>query len=380
MSIKGIKFPPKNGLILLLYHYFYKNFETMSTTFFGLPIQSIKNETNNTVSINFDVPTDLAGSFKFIPGQYLTLKTKIDGQEVRRSYSICSAPYENELTVAVKAIDKGVFSTYATQQLKVGDVLDVMAPMGNFKIEPNAANSKNYIFYAAGSGITPIISMIKSILKVETNSQVQLYYGNKSESETIFKSALDSLAESYSNFNLTYSYSRQASDNGGNGRIDNAKCQEFYDKNQTGINIDGVYACGPEAMIMMVKDFYLAKGLPANQIHFELFTATAPVANESTASLTAVDSKVTVIIDDEEYTFTLNTKGKDILQAAQDKDADVPYSCKGGVCCTCRAKLLEGTVKMDLNYALEADEVAKGFILTCQSHPTSERVIVSFDE
>lgn len=352
----------------------------MSTTFFGLPIQSIKNETNNTVSINFDVPTDLAGSFKFIPGQYLTLKTKIDGQEVRRSYSICSAPYENELTVAVKAIDKGVFSTYATQQLKVGDVLDVMAPMGNFKIDPNAANSKNYIFYAAGSGITPIISMIKSILKVETNSQVQLYYGNKSVSETIFKSALDSLAESYSNFNLTYSYSRQASDNGGNGRIDNAKCQEFYDKNQGTLKIDGVYACGPEAMIMMVKDFYLAKGLPANQIHFELFTATAPVANESTASLTAVDSKVTVIIDDEEYTFTLNTKGKDILQAAQDKDADVPYSCKGGVCCTCRAKLLEGTVKMDLNYALEADEVAKGFILTCQSHPTSERVIVSFDE
>lgn len=352
----------------------------MSTTFFTLRIQSIKNETNNTVSITFDIPSDLATNFKFTPGQYLTLKTKIDGQEVRRSYSICSAPHENELTVAVKAIDKGVFSTYATQQLKVGDSIEVMAPMGNFKIEPNAANSKNYIFYAAGSGITPIISMIKSVLKNEPNSQVQLYYGNKSENETIFKSALDSLAECYSNFKLTYSFSRQSADNAGNGRIDSGKCQAFYDKNQTGINIDGVYACGPEAMIMMVKDFYLAKGLPANQIHFELFTATAPVVNESTAPLTAVDSKVTVIIDDEEYTFTLNTKGKDILQAAQDKDADVPYSCKGGVCCTCRAKLLEGTVKMDLNYALEADEVAKGFILTCQSHPTSERVIVSFDE
>lgn len=353
----------------------------MSTTFHSLKIKAIKRETTDTVSINFEIPASLSSTFEFIPGQYLTLRSQINGEDVRRSYSICAAPYEKELIVAVKAIENGLFSTFATQKLQVGDSLEVMAPMGGFQVKTNASHAKNYIFYAAGSGITPVISMVKAILKDEPNSNVQLYYGSKTTTETIFRSTLEAINNEYLNFNLTYVTSRE---NSGEiqttGRIDAAKCAAFYAKSQSNLTIDGIYACGPEEMIHCVKDFYTEKGL-GDKVHFELFKATAPVATEASLNTgAAVQSNVTVIIDDEEYKFSLNTNGKNILQAAQDEDADVPFSCKGGVCCTCRAKVLEGTVKMDMNFALEADEVANGFILTCQAHPTSEKVVISFDE
>lgn len=353
----------------------------MSTTFYALNVKNIKKETSDTVSVTFDVPGDRVADFAFIPGQYLTLKTMIKGEEVRRSYSICSAPYENELTVAIKEIENGLFSGFANNQLQANDTLDVMPPMGGFKVETNSAASKTYVFYAAGSGITPVISMIKSILKDEASSKVQLYYGNKSAANTIFKAELDALNDANSNLDITYVYSRENTGNAlTEGRINAEKCAGFSQANHSDMNIDGVYACGPEEMIMAVKDFYTEKGLDKSKIHFELFTVSTPAETEATPSGEAVDSAVTVIIDDEEYEFTLNTNGPDILQAAQDEDADVPFSCKGGVCCTCRAKVLEGTVKMDLNFALEEDEVEAGFILTCQSHPTSEKVVVSFDE
>ncbi len=354
----------------------------MSNTFFTLNVKNVNRETAETVSIFFDLSEDQKANFNFIPGQYLTLRTTIDGEDVRRSYSICTAPYENELAVAVKEIENGVFSGFANKTLKTGDQLDVMAPMGNFKINTAAENSKNYIFYAAGSGITPVISMIKSILREEPSSNVQLYYGNRNSDSVIFKSQLDALNDEYINFNRNYIYSKQDTGNDlTNGRINAAKCQAFFDKSQENITIDGIYACGPEEMIMCVKDFYLEKGLSKDKIHFELFTAAVPTEIAAPVeSGEPVQSEVTVIIDDEEYQFSLNTKGKNILQAAQDEDADVPFSCKGGVCCTCRAKVMEGTVSMDLNFALEEDEVAGGFILTCQSHPTSEKVVVSFDE
>ncbi|MFT5823896.1 MAG: ring-1,2-phenylacetyl-CoA epoxidase subunit PaaE [Crocinitomix sp.] len=354
----------------------------MSNTFFTLNVKNVTKVTADTVTISFDLTDDQKTNFNFISGQYLTLRTTIGGEDVRRSYSICTAPYENELAVAVKEIENGLFSSFANNTLKAGDQLEAMAPMGNFKITPNADNSKNYIFYAAGSGITPVISMVKSILREEPSSNVQLYYGNKNSDSTIFKSQLDALNSEYINLNLTYIYSQE--DTGSeltSGRINASKCEGFFNKSQSNITIDGVYACGPEEMIMCVKDFYSAQGLDKDKIHFELFTAAAP--SESAAEVASgepVQSQVTVIIDDESYEFSLNTKGKDILQAAQDEDADVPFSCKGGVCCTCRAKLMEGTVKMDLNFALEEDEVADGFILTCQSHPTSEKVVVSYDE
>ncbi|NOQ75483.1 MAG: 2Fe-2S iron-sulfur cluster binding domain-containing protein [Crocinitomix sp.] len=354
----------------------------MSNTFFTLNVKNVNRLTADTVSVSFDLSDDQKANFNFIPGQYLTLKTTLGGEEVRRSYSICTAPYENEVAVAVKEIENGLFSTFANKTLKAGDQLEVMAPMGNFKITPNAENSKNYIFYAAGSGITPIISMVKSVLREEPSSNVQLYYGNKNSDSTIFKSQLDELNSEYINFNLNFIYSQQDTGNDlTNGRINAAKCERFFEKSQDNITIDGVYACGPEAMIMSIKDFYTDKGINKDKIHFELFTAAVPSESATeVASGEPVQSQVTVILDDETFEFSLNTAGKDILQAAQDQDADVPFSCKGGVCCTCRAKLIEGTVKMDLNFALEEDEVADGFILTCQSHPTSEKVVVSYDE
>ncbi|MCG8575143.1 MAG: FAD-binding oxidoreductase [Flavobacteriales bacterium] len=352
----------------------------MSATFHHLNIADVRRETADTVSIAFELKAENEADFKFIAGQYLTLKADIKGEDVRRSYSICSSPSQGELRVAVKQVEGGKFSTYANTELAKGQTMEVMVPNGNFLVEPNAAKSGNYVFYAAGSGITPILSMIRSILETEAESKVFLYYGNKSAEDTIFKTQLDELAAQYSNFKLTYILSRE--DTGESttyGRIDENKCSHFYDADLADLKIEGIYSCGPQEMIEMIKEFYISKGL-LHKVHFELFTTPVATETETVDDGVSVDSQVTVIIDDEEYEFELSTDGPDILQAAQDNDADVPFSCKGGVCCTCRAKVLEGTVKMAVNFALEEDEVANGFILTCQAHPTSEKVVVSYDE
>ncbi|MCB9222700.1 MAG: 2Fe-2S iron-sulfur cluster binding domain-containing protein [Crocinitomicaceae bacterium] len=353
----------------------------MKPTFHTLTIKDIRKETSDTVSIAFNVPSDLTADYKFVPGQYLTLRATVNGEDIRRSYSISSALSDNELRVAVKQVNNGKFSTYANQQLKVGDQMEVMTPQGGFVVETASSNANNYVFYAAGSGVTPVMSMVKTILETEPNSQVFLYYGNRTAADTIFKSQFDALALKYSNFKLRYFLSREdAGDANRNGRIDEAKCTHFYASELEPLKIFGVYACGPEEMIEIVKDFYISKGL-LHKVHFELFTT--PVATETAEPVAAsenVNAQVTVIIDDEEYKFELNTNGKDILTAAQDADADVPFSCKGGVCCTCKAKILEGSAKMSVNYSLEPDEVEEGFILTCQAHPTSSKVVVSFDE
>lgn len=359
----------------------------MKPVFHQLTIKDVKNETSETVSIAFDVPSNLDSDYKFIPGQYLTLKTQINGEDIRRSYSISSAPSENELRVAVKAVEQGKFSTFATTNLKAGDTLDVMTPQGGFTIESNTTEQNNYVFFAAGSGITPILSMLRTALETEPNCAVYLYYGNKSTDATIFKSELDALANKYTNFHLRYILSREdTGDANRNGRIDTVKCAHFYAEDLEPLKIQGVYSCGPESMIDLIREFFVSKGL-LHKVHFELFTVPATAALDAAAAAATdtdpsaqVNAEVTVIIDDEEYTFPLATKGKDILSAAQDADADVPFSCKGGVCCTCRAKVLEGKVKMTLNFALEEDEVEEGFVLTCQSHPITEKVVISFDE
>ncbi|MFT4601652.1 MAG: ring-1,2-phenylacetyl-CoA epoxidase subunit PaaE [Arenicella sp.] len=354
----------------------------MKPTFNSLSIKDIRKETSDTVSISFDIPENLKNEYSFVPGQYLTLKADINGEDVRRSYSISSALSENEVRVAIKEVEKGVFSTYANNNLSIGQMMDVMTPQGGFIVNTNASNENNHVFYAAGSGITPVLSMVRSILETESNSTVFLYYGNKSAEATIFKSQLDELAAKHSNFNLRYILSREDSgDANRNGRVDAAKCAHFYAAELEALKIEGIYSCGPESMIEAVKEFYTSKGL-LHKVHFELFT-TPVAAAEAEADVdpsAEVNAEVTVIIDDEKYTFPLATSGKDVLSAAQDADADVPFSCKGGVCCTCRAKVMEGKVKMTLNFALEEDEVADGFILTCQSHPITEKVVISFDE
>jgi len=352
----------------------------MSNQFHKLTIKDITKETSDAISIAFEIPSELSETFKFQAGQYLTLKADINGEDVRRAYSISSAPHENEWKVAIKKVENGKFSNFA-QTLSVGDTLEVMSPSGNFTVK--STDSKNYVLFAAGSGITPMISIAKYILKANDSNSVTLFYGNKSATETIYKNELDALANANSNFNLHYLYSREnASDDTLNGRIEASKLSNLYDKFLASLTINDIYSCGPEGMITAIKDFFISKGINESNIHFELFTApTAKAESEEVIDESAeIMSHVKIIVDDEEFEFDLSSKGKFILQAAMDADADVPFSCKGGVCCTCKAKVMEGKVKMDLNYALDQDEVDEGFVLSCQARPLTKNVVLSFDE
>ena len=351
----------------------------MSTQFHKLKIKNVTKETNDSISISFDIPAELEDKFSFEAGQYLTLKTDINGEDVRRAYSISSAPYEKEWKVAIKQVEGGKFSAYA-QTLSVGSELEVMAPTGNFTVKSD--EPKNYVLFAAGSGITPIISITKHILSSNSANRVILFYGNKSAKSTIYKDELDHLHGKYANFEIHYVYTRESGANDTlSGRIESAKIASLYKNYLNHLSIQDVYACGPEEMIFAVKDFFIEKGVNEKNVHFELFTVSKPKeADEVIDESEEIMSHVTVIVDDEEFEFDLSSKGKFIMQAAQDADADVPFSCKGGVCCTCKAKVMEGKVKMDLNYALDEDEVNEGFVLTCQSRPLTKKVVLSFDE
>jgi ring-1,2-phenylacetyl-CoA epoxidase subunit PaaE len=356
--------------------------------FHNLKVQDITRETSDCVSVAFAVPDELSDQYQFVPGQYLTLEAEIDGEKVRRSYSLCSSPLDGELRVAIKKVEHGRFSSYANDKLQVGTEMRVMTPDGNFLAEVNEAAQKQYVGFAAGSGITPIYSIIKSVLEVEPNSTFTLFYGNKTTQSVIFRDKLDGLKNKYMN-RLEVHHVLSREDQGSDylkGRIDAAKCLSFGESFFEPQKIDAFYLCGPEAMINTVSDTLKELEVAKDKIHYELFTSPA----QSIAGKTKVDaadtpkkktkSDVTVILDGEETHFELASNGFLLLDAALDAGADVPYACKGAVCCTCRAKVLEGSVEMEMNYALEDDEVEEGYVLTCQCHPTSEKVVVSYDE
>lgn len=356
----------------------------MTPKFHSLQIADVRKETEDTVSIAFEVPTALKSDYSFLPGQYLTLKAIINGADTRRSYSLCSAPFENEWRVAVKQVENGVFSTYANASLKAGDTMEVMTPTGNFCLKPDANAKKTYALFAAGSGITPILSIAKTALKEEPNSEVNLFYGNKNFNSIIFREEVEALKNTYMNrLRVVHVLSRESLGNQiQKGRINKEKCDDLFKAFLANDTIDAVYVCGPEEMILGVKDSMLENGVDEKAIHFELFTTpgvkkTADVAPSTEA---AIASNVSIILDGDTIDLALNSDGETILDAAQRAGADLPFACKGGVCCTCKAKIMEGTAKMDVNYALEKDEVEAGYILTCQAHPTSEKLIVSFDE
>lgn len=356
----------------------------MTPKFHSLQIADVRKETEDTVSIAFEVPTALKSDYSFLPGQYLTLKAIINGADTRRSYSLCSAPFENEWRVAVKQVENGVFSTYANASLKAGDTMEVMTPTGNFCLKPDANAKKTYALFAAGSGITPILSIAKTALKEEPNSEVNLFYGNKNFNSIIFREEVEALKNTYMNrLRVVHVLSRESLGNQiQKGRINKEKCDDLFNAFLVNDSIDAVYVCGPEEMILGVKDSMLENGVDEKAIHFELFTTpgvkkTADVAPSTEA---AIASNVSIILDGDTIDLALNSDGETILDAAQRAGADLPFACKGGVCCTCKAKIMEGTAKMDVNYALEKDEVEAGYILTCQAHPTSEKLIVSFDE
>lgn len=358
----------------------------MTPKFHSLKVSDVRKETEDTVSIAFDVPSDLKNDYTFKSGQYLTLRATVNGEDIRRSYSLCSAPHEGEWRVAVKQVENGKFSSYANNEIKVGQSMEVMTPTGNFIVTPDKNNSRSIVLFAAGSGITPVLSIAKTILHEEPKSDVTLFYGNKGFNSIIFREELEALKNQFMDrLRIIHVLSRESLGNAiQKGRIDKAKGTELFKAFLAGTNPDAAYICGPEEMILGVKDALVEEGMAPEQVHFELFTTPGGAAKKTESTVSneeqEIAAKVTVIIDGDEMDINLSSKGQTILDAAQNAGADLPFACKGGVCCTCKAKVLEGSVRMNVNYALEKDEVEAGFVLTCQAHPTSETVVVSFDE
>ncbi|MFN3918277.1 MAG: FAD-binding oxidoreductase [Flavobacteriales bacterium] len=350
--------------------------------FHTLKVKDVRRETSNSVSVALEIPDALKNDFNYKAGQYLTVRININGEDVRRSYSLCSSPDVNEdLRIAVKIVPNGKMSTYINQNLKTGGYIESMSPEGNFILK-NGVESKHYIGFAAGSGITPIISIIKSVLSKNTESRFTLFYGNKSESDTIFKAELDSLVLQYSRLRVVYLYSRE---NKGEellqGRLMGEKVSPLMANYCANSENKEFFLCGPEEMIKQVSDKLVSMGVDKERIHFELFTTPVSLGNtDIPVNNFEGISDVTIVMDDESYSFQLNSKGISILDAAMNSGADAPFSCKGAVCCTCKAKVVEGTAIMDMNYALSDKEVQDGYILTCQSHPASAKLVVSFDE
>ena len=355
----------------------------MAAHFHSLKVKEVKKETADCVSISFFIPADLQEEFIFSEGQNITLRKGFNGAEQRRSYSICNAPHEKELRVAVKKTPGGLFSTFANDKLKAGDILDVMPPTGKFNAKDTPGN---FLAIAAGSGITPVISIIKHTLQTQPDSSFTLIYGNQSRSSIIFFEEIEGLKNKFmQRFSCINILSRERTDAAINyGRINTEKLealQQLVDFKKT----DDIYICGPEEMIFASAAFLEKTGIAKKNIHFELFTTpgqrkTAVVAELSeTAETLGPKSMITVKLDGRSFDFDLAYNSNNILDAALAQGADLPYACKGGVCATCKARLIEGEVHMDMNYALEEEEIKQGYILSCQSHPLSEKVVVDFD-
>jgi ring-1,2-phenylacetyl-CoA epoxidase subunit PaaE len=359
--------------------------------FYALTIRDIRHETPDCVSVAFEVPDHLTATFEYHAGQYLTLRTTLDGEEVRRSYSICTAPHERDLRVAIKRVEGGQFSTWANQTLRIGDTLDVMPPQGRFgtlKLPDHAANAPLYVAFAAGSGITPILSIISATLHDDPNSRFVLFYGNRGFDHIIFREALEALKNHYpARLSIHHILSRESLGNDlQQGRLDGERCARLSKAFFQPTAITAYYLCGPEEMIFGVKAALEDMEVPAEWIKFELFTTAnsrkkaAAQANMPKTETPAFEAAIQVIQDGAVFDFNLQNTGSTLLDAAMRAGADLPFSCKGGVCSTCKAKILEGEVTMEVNYGLEPDEVAAGYVLTCQAHPKSNRVVVSFDE
>jgi len=356
--------------------------------FHALRVRDVRRETEDTVSVAFEVPSELADDYKFIQGQYLTFKMLVNGEEIRRNYSICRSPLDGDLRVAIKKVEGGSFSTYANEKLRIGDELEVMTPFGRFYTALEPTNKKQYVAFAAGSGITPVMAHIRSILEVEPASEFTLVYGNKSTSTIIFREELEDLKNQYmERLRVFHVLSREAVEISFlQGHIDREKVEFLLKHFIPADEIDEVFICGPAPMVDAVKATLTENGLDRKQIHFELFASPQQLA-ERTGRISITESKrngfqaeVAIVMDGLTTKFTMDSEDNNILDAALKNGADLPFACKGGVCATCRAHLDSGEVHMDVNYSLEPDELERGFILTCQSHPKSESVVVNFDK
>jgi ring-1,2-phenylacetyl-CoA epoxidase subunit PaaE len=353
--------------------------------FYPLTVAKVKHETRDAVAVTFAVPPELKHTFAYQQGQHLTLRAMIEGEDVRRSYSICSAVQDEQLRVAIKRTPGGLFSSWANENLQAGATLEVMPPMGHFNVPLDPDSERHYLAFAAGSGITPILSIIKTTVLAEPKSRFTLVYGNRASSSVIFRDELTDLKDIYmGRLKLVYVMSREQQDiELFNGRITGEKCSAFLKHWIDVEDIDIAFICGPEDMMHGVSKSLQEAGMAKEAIRIELFAASIPKHEHKPRPVVEGarhQTEVTVIMDGSAASFTMDKDKESILDAGLRAGIDMRYSCKGGVCSTCRCKVVEGNVEMDVNYALEDYEVARGFVLSCQAFPITDTVIVDFDQ
>ncbi|HTT38200.1 MAG TPA: 1,2-phenylacetyl-CoA epoxidase subunit PaaE [Burkholderiales bacterium] len=354
----------------------------MTPRFHPLRIAEVRRETPEAVSLRFAVPPELAHEFAFVQGQHITLKARIDGADLRRSYSICAGVDDGELCIAVKRVPGGVFSNWVNSEVKAGDVLDVLTPEGRFNTPLEANQRKHYVAFAAGSGITPVLSLIKTTLARESASRFTLIYGNRRQASVLFHEELEDIKDRWlARFVIYHLFSREQQELAlFNGRLDGAKVRAFTDTLLPVDTIDEAFLCGPGGMIDEVEAALQSCGLSAEHIHVERFGVPQAETAHHVEAGDAPHARITLVLDGVQREVEFHSSDPSILDAALAAGIELPYSCRGGMCCTCRAKLLEGRVRMDKNYSLEKRDLDAGFVLTCQAHPLTERVVVSYDE
>ncbi len=346
--------------------------------FHPLRVSKIERNTLQAVTITFDVPENLREIFIHEAGQHITIKKKFDGREIRRSYSICTSPGEGTLSVGIKEIPDGIFSRYANRSLREGDILEVHPPEGHFTFTPDASRSRAVAAFAAGSGITPVISILKTLLEEEPQSKFVLVYGNRSTADTMFLREITELIATYpERLTVYFTYSRAEEENALFGRIEHATVNYIIKNKQKDTVFDAFYLCGPEEMITTVSETLKENGIEEDKINFELFVSSKE--EEKLDENLEGKSRVKVIVDDEEFEFTMPRSEK-VLDAALRNDIDAPYSCQGGVCSSCLARVTEGKVKMVKNQILTDAEIAEGLVLTCQSHPVTPTLSIDYDD
>ena len=356
---------------------------SLTPRFHRLAVNDLRRETPDAVSLTFAIPKELSGDYSFAPGQYLTLRTMMDGEEIRRSYSICSGPDDGELRIAVKKVDGGAFSSWAADELKAGDELDVMTPTGRFGIAHAPDQARLYVGFAAGSGITPILSIIKGVLAREPDSRFFLFYGNRSTSGMLFLEELEELKDRFmQRFSIFHVISGEEQDIPIlHGRLDGAKVRVLLRSLVPAASVDHVFICGPTGMSEDIEATCRDIGIADDRIHVERFVSEfggKPRAKKIVPVDAPPKAMAALIIDGKRREVPV-AEGEAILDAALRAGMDLPFACKGGMCSTCRAKLVEGNAEMEVNYSLEPWELKAGFILTCQARPCSDRVVVDYD-
>ncbi|QFU15618.1 1,2-phenylacetyl-CoA epoxidase subunit PaaE [Microvirga thermotolerans] len=357
------------------------------TKFYPVKVADVRRETRDAIVLTLDVPKEYKEAFRFVPGQYLTLRATIDGEEVRRSYSICAAANDTHLRVGIKKVAGGLFSNWASEHLAPGQTIEAMPPMGNFHVPLGAQQKRHFVGFAAGSGITPLLSIVKSTLTAEPQSSFTLFYGNRASSTIMFREELEDLKnEHLDRFSLIHVLSREQQDiDLFNGRIDKEKCDQLLEHWIDVSSIDTAFICGPQDMMVGVAQSLEEHGLDKRRIKFELFATSTPGRRQRRPEEAKAEKRqnlceATIVIDGRARTISFEKGTSSVLDAATAEGLELPYACKGGVCSTCRAMLVEGEVDMDANFALEDYEVARGYILTCQSYPVTDKIVVDFDK